>query len=508
MRNFKPLLSLLLICFLAPSIQATAQDTLSRELLLKDFDYLRQTVKDVTPRIHIYQQITGYDIVSKMDDLRATADTAQSFTIFYKLMEKYLQLTQDRHNNFTLYPTNATFESNNTYITTEAQKVSQEAFKHSSARNNHLPSVRYVNGSYYFVQELEMYKSWAEMMDNKVPLFTFSPYTELIAINDIPIDNYVSTYSENLGSYLRWDSQRKKLYTQNMAIDKANSNTLTLKSRKGEINIVVIYPKALLSLRGKSYKDFDTHKVQYFPSEQVLYIRIPEMELDSLELYQQEIAKYKTNMLSKVIVDVRDNPGGNDRLWKGVLANIIDQPITFSGKLLLRNTQTVINYLNDFRNDSLSYPQKTILNVGNDDFFCRFDYSDSIHPSETTIGYNGNIYVLYNYASFSSSLAFVSICNQNDRLVSVGQPIGFVGGRGITPFFFSLPHSKIIFEISPTLDATNVKELADYFQDEPEILIEPSIDEEVMENTWTKNRYDEEFLYRFDPMFRKVLELY
>jgi hypothetical protein len=105
-------------------------------------------------------------------------------------------------------------------------------------------------------------------------------------------------------------------------------------------------------------------------------------------------------------------------------------------------------------------------------------------------------------------LGFVSICKQSDRLATVGTPTGFMYGRSTTPFFLSLPNSKLIFELVPCIDMSgNKNKPEDFYDFQAEIPVNLTIDDYVFEKTFKGKRFGKKFLYNHDPVFQKVLEM-
>jgi hypothetical protein len=89
----------------------------------------------------------------------------------------------------------------------------------------------------------------------------------------------------------------------------------------------------------------------------------------------------------------------------------------------------------------------------------------------------------------------------------VGEPSGYIGGKGLSPFFFRMPNSQLIFSIIPVLDASNVKSIEDYYDSQVDIPVKLNIDDYIFDRDDQSKRYGEDYLFNHDPVFRKVLEL-
>jgi len=201
--------------------------------------------------------------------------------------------------------------------------------------------------------------------------------------------------------------------------------------------------------------------------------------------------------------------GGNDYVWESILEEIIDSQIIYSENFGYKNTPLVVDYLEKIRKVNIE-KNFSPCEIYGEKFLCR-QYSDTITPSPSSILYNGNIYVLANGSIYSSTLAFISVCNRVERLVTVGQPSGYFVGRSSTPFFLSLPNSKLIFWLVPVLDMSAVKTTQDHYDFYRDIFVDEDINHYVYKLYFgislKGDIYSKDFLYNHDPVFQKVLEI-
>ncbi|MDR2064653.1 MAG: hypothetical protein LBP85_02920 [Prevotellaceae bacterium] len=323
--------------------------------------------------------------------------------------------------------------------------------------------VKYINGSYYFVQNLTT--------DDEDEAVFFEKGSKVLQINGMDIDSYVIKIGETLGSPLRWDAVRKKLYTPAVYVDtqKDKITTVTVEIPNGEIkDINLISGETYLYYRGRINTDSETPKVLYFKTANILYIRVPDMKTELIPFYNDKIGNFRNQIINKVVVDIRGNGGGNDDVWRNVLSAIIDKPVIWKTKILFRKTPVVTPYLHEIRGDSLPLINDNNVTVNRDTFFYKYnDEFDTIISSQNTVAYSGNIYVIADERCYSSAKAFISVCNKMDRLISIGQPIGNIGGEGLNPFVFSLPLSKLIFRLGSVIEGiySDSENIADYYHD-------------------------------------------
>ncbi|MDR2510901.1 MAG: S41 family peptidase [Bacteroidales bacterium] len=329
---------------------------------------------------------------------------------------------------------------------------------------------------------------------------------KILAINDIPISDYINE-SRKIDNAIRWCPLNNSYYATHWhhpfyvtgefkPIDvtfafNGEKNTVTLGSGDYIISNIV-----------EDNKEFS---VQYFEDNKILYIRIPSMDYEKIDTLKNEILKHKLQIINKVVIDIRNNDGGTDYVWMNVLSSIIDKPIISNSKNYYKNTAIVRNYVTNIRNEKI----RKVLKINDIEYFTTEKSENNvIKPCKKSLNYSNNIYVLVNDKIFSSSLAFVSVCKQSERLVTVGTPTGFMCGRSATPFFLSLPNSKLIFELVPCIDMSgNKTKPEDYYDFQAEIPVNLNIDDYTFELEYKGKRYGKEFLYNHDPVFKKILEI-
>ena len=128
---------------------------------------------------------------------------------------------------------------------------------------------------------------------------------------------------------------------------------------------------------------------------------------------------------------------------------------------------------------------------------------ETIKPADSSICFTGNIFVLQDNQSYSSSGSLIAMALYHENIINVGQRTGSLLGRGTTPVTFLLPNSKLSVTFHPMIDLTNVERSVDVFHDDVEILVNPSIEEYLKYYSYPD--FDSGFLLESDPWFRKVL---
>jgi hypothetical protein len=484
--------SLLLALF---PVLVMAQPQLTKDEMRTDFDYLVNIIREVNPQLEVIRQVTGKDILSEIKYLRTEIDTITTFSSFYKLLKRVLHFTQDKHNDFMYYSNEWGGLVIDDTIVNQSNLIIKKGW---SFQNPHLIGVFYVNGTYYYTQDI----TTVPQEKNRV---LFPKGTQILKIDGLDIDAYLLKLGEKRGSSLRWDAKQKKYYTKHdLCINRQSK--ITVKMPDGESRDVRLDTTPRRYYRGIVNTDEDEVKVLYFSAEAILYIRVPEMDYEQIDFYTSEIAKMKDVPINKVVIDIRGNTGGSDRVWRNILSALIDKPVIYPVTLLFKNTPTVISYLNKVGDYPVSSIQNNEVMIGRDAFF-QLTETDTIPSGINSINYTGNIYVLADERCFSSAGSLLSVCGKTDKLVSIGQLTGNINGIGINPFIFSLPQSKLIFRMVASLEGITTNNMEDYYHNTIEIPIEKSLQEVLFEQNWDKELYGKEYLFNYDSTFQKVLEL-
>ncbi len=469
---------------------------MSKQAMQEDLAFLVRTIKEVNPHIAIRETVTGSRLYHEMDSLQKMINDDTSFEAFYYLAQRILLTCQDQHNNFRHYSRD--MEEKNQYITDEATRISDQyrATYDYYDGSYSLAGISYIDGRYYFVNTI-----FDEEKNILLPAGA-----ELIGINNIAIDEYIANYNRHFDNSVRWDFIHNKYYTYRIyhpfLIGVSDEMFTDITYRFNDSSQTLRY-MGNGSIAGNVFIDNNEHKVLYFEEENILYIRIPAMTMEYNDFFLENILNYKNSPVSKIVIDIRSNGGGNDELWMNILSTLIDDPFkTITEKCYLRNTPTIRDYA-AIRGIQLN--EQDSKTIGQDTFVAMLEAEPEQQP-RPSLNYTGKIYVMVNEHCFSSALAFSSTCNRLENVITVGQPSGYIGGRGVTPFYFSLPNSQLIFSLSPVLDATGITDIEDYYDKSVKIPVQPSVEDILFEQAYKDERYGQTYLFNYDPVFKKVLE--
>lgn len=496
---------------------------LTKNQMYADFDELVQIIEECNPQIEVRKIVTGFHQLDTIISLRKNIDTITDYGSFRNLMNLALFYVFDPHSRET-YEYYA-FDNLKDIDTAEITKrneyySSQEYFQNERRKKGNICKSMYFPISPVYLYEDDSY--WL-LGTNRIVKYDksdtiFIECMKIISFNDQPFVKYVE---ENCKDDFRFDYQRLKYYFGGSYGFNLPGNGKLKGMQYGEIiefniedypvyylNNVINRNDLEITMSEIPQKPQDVHydqhnrKVEFFEMDSVLFIYLDQMIVDSAFCNSiKDVAKNKK--INKVIIDIRDNFGGNDECWKSVLKAIVKDTLTYNIKLASNNSKMLKNKFKGY-----NYPNKyERIDWLDNKKFMIFDYKQNIVPDKNSLNYDGKIYVLCNKNTYSAAYSLVNFANQLDQTVTVGSPTGRIEGLGITPPLFQLKNSKFTFRLACTMDIYNCNKAIDVYKDFPEILVFPTALEELIHTRTRYDRKSEEYLRKYDKMFKKVIEL-
>lgn len=468
--------------------------------MLADFDSFVETVRQYSPQTPVRKAVTGIDPLAELRRMRPRILKIKSPEEYARLIQSAITVLQDGHSS--LIPAN--------FIPPDEMKklgISASALELLPAYDNLLRvepadlkkfnlKVKYIGGEYYSI---------APFMHDGV---RFESGIKLVEVNNQKVHSFVG----KLYPYrrmMRWDFDRRRYFSEDfyLAYNLPGSESLKLKfvDKSGQAKTGIFKLSEALQYENAAAGAIVTpaKKVEYFQSEQVLYIRVPKMSLEDESFYPAEIkAKAAGQPLKKIIIDIRDNPGGGDNVWINILASIIAKPIVFQNFVLANPSEAMKK---KFPEDSAQWKSYRAPFLDNYEYAVFDSGEGKIDPAADSLNFEGKIYILQNDGIYSSAGSLAAIGVLADNIFTVGQNTGRLLGRGINPMLFELPNSKIIYRIEPVIDFLNVRQATDVYHDQVEIPVALTIEQYLERINYTGDVYDHEFLIKRDPVFIKAL---
>lgn len=508
---------IIIIYFLiSVSIIYGQERNLSKEQMYEDFDEMVSIINDCNPQLSIRKYVTGVDQMEMVLNLRPMIDTITNNDSFLAVLNRMLVYMCDIHalRATSIYPSDNLDGIDTNAIKSYNQYLFRKMMEQEEVYDPYQPYCipKYINGDYYMIGRYSLINR------NTKDTLTLSD-AKLIAFDGIPYQEYI--FQTPFG--MRWDNTRKQYYAISSYFP-ARKGILTVVNNGKQIDIRQadyqdMITGAIPKYRSYKYEGLPRYsssnksKVIYFEKEKVLYVYLDKMIDDKGEIAKEIKQLGHGKPIRKVVIDVRNNSGGNDIGWHYVLQAIIADTLPNVATSALLNSERNRKLYQDgkiFGNFN-ELPIKNINNLTNtnEEFIIAKSTGSYFIPDKNSLNYKGLIYIIQNEESYSSAQAFPSYARHIDQLVSVGVPTGLFGGRGIAAALFQLKHSKFSFRLGTLLDITNANSPIDVYQNIPEIIIEIPTEEKLRELNHYRiyDLHSKEYLYNYDYTFKKILDL-
>lgn len=446
---------------------------LDKSKMLKDFDWMVDQLEKTFPAAHINNVIFNLDIWKKLASYRKQITGRESFLEYAALLSNAVKACKGNHlwlsgipYRYKNHPIMKLYHCSDHDIDVTWSALVQLYMLNES----HIPvKLKYYDGNFYAAAE-------HLQVGNKLPCGAV-----LLTIDNQTPTQLLSQIQDKLNKY---DFKRRIFYGS--AFDAVGDNFYVFLNRKSEKfkfqtpegKSIVLDSVSRNPIHVK-YPDFPLEtmpkRVQYFKKEKILYFRIPAMDLNDFAFYESKIAELKNEKeIRAVILDVRFNLGGNDYLWKKILALLIADPLTYGTALATLNTPIIHNYRRQHANlVNEIYPQaphgirpyttktenKKIGFLGNL-VFSVTETTEKILPAKNSLKLSCPFF-LFVEDIYSSAGGLLALCNRSKSMFSVGFPSSLVLGQGITPLQLALPGSGLIFSVATDVDIFDCKNAFD-----------------------------------------------
>ena len=495
----------LFLLLFSTTFSAFAQEPiLTKKQMYKDFDQLVKIIEDCNVQLPVRKAVTGYDNLAEIKKLRTKVDTVSSFESYRGLIAEAVLLLKDPHTEVT-----------ERFLTgiDKLKKIDTTALKEIKELLNS-PEKRAEKIRYYFSiyspvpavligEDYYLYGDFLFHNNNKDSLKIH--LMKLITYNGQDFQEYVD---ENFQGNV-WDYEKKRYVYPYVNLNKDAVFEGEQDGKMYKFNMKD-YPFvnmgsyiSNISLEGvPKRKDRESDEyIKYFEKDDILYIYLYTMlasDGDSLFLAKiKEIGREKK--INKVVIDVRGNSGGSDLTWHNLLTAIVKDSLEYKVKFAFNDSKTMRRYYPDcYRKETIDWLDNQNLRI--------IDIDTYLIPDTNSLNYDGKIYILSDEGTYSAGHSFVTYADHLDQLVSVGTKTGHLVGFGLVAPLFQLKNSKLGFRLPCIMDMTNCSKPIDVYHDIPEIEIYPTFQEYIYLIT-DHDRISKEYLYKYDPWFRKVLEL-
>lgn len=503
-----------------------AQDIeLTKAQMYEDFDSLVSIIEYNNPHLGIYKKAMDFDVIEnikqqrpKIEDIKDIAGyfilTLQCFNLIPEIHAKTLVLGEKAIKEYadSALSNPVVIRSGDLQHTIDIyNSIVKKGAKYDELLNLIYLPVKYINGNYYFTRPLQIINQKDTMICNTGDIIT--------RINEIPIGKFVSENHRKYFDKLRWDTYNHCFYTDhflwvtNFPQGSFPFANITIKKSDEKQEVVSlntntrfwIYQDEVLLEEKTKFKPYDQKPVIWC-KDSLLYVKIPSMNRGDLNIYETEIPRIcKNQKISNVILDVRRNGGGSDHVWGKVLNLLTDQPL-YRHQILGVNTPLICEQQIVGNRDSIPPLYDKLLNK-------KYTIIDNNSwavsaPDTNSIFCKGKIYVLHDEKSYSAANTLVTFALDCDKVVAVGNPIGYLSGYGVDPFVFQLPISKLLFMMHSVIQIPQkASSVESYLWNETEIRVIPTIRYENLLAEYGQDDilYQYNFLKEYDPYFQAVI---
>ena len=484
---------------------------LTKQEMYEDYDHLTTIIEETCPFISVNRQVFGLDILDILKQNRVEIENISSDFDFFTHISKTIKSLQSHHLAIITRPVIYYWETGTDSII-QTGMYYDDLFSHAYGYDGDGSLIifglrtTYIDGEYY------MYDSM-NFLDPPIPAGS-----RLLSIDGTEPNSYINN-SLYFSPYLRYDQDYNQFYDGGggfihtlFQYDPGNhvfvfrntdgvDLTLNLASNRFTAEQWEIY---LLERESSVYWGENPY---YFSNQKTLYILLQMMNRDVVRKMLPVIGKSaKGKQIDRIIIDIRNNPGGSDSAWKDLLSYLMAEDLYISNTTGILDSPTNRKYYPGIVRSYSDHGEYKTYDFLDGTTFLVEETEDVVSKRTDGLQYTGPIYLVAdNYYSAAGSMA--SFALQHEQILLVGRPQGTHLGYGIDPAVFTLPNSLIIFQLETVIDLTGAESAADILHDQVEAQIPLNIDQIVGMFEYTGDRYSEEYLFSVDPYITYVMEL-
>jgi hypothetical protein len=304
---------------------------------------------------------------------------------------------------------------------------------------------------------------------------------QILSINNYSIDSLLTLSSKfswgdgfiEVGKWRLLDNVFNQFFT--LFVGQPDEYLIKIKKVDGQVKEVVIQPlplKDIESISKRRYPDTKEKEVNnidlsFIDNNSAALLRVKEFsdwKINGKKIHfdnelERCFRKVDSSKTKNLIIDVRDNDGGNEKYGLLLFSYLTDKPFIGYKQIDFRSTHF------SFRKYSnvgwLEYMAFRIMlrqkKINDSTYLLTNDKATSIHrPSENS--FKGRLYVLTNRGSFSTTSDFTALVHFNKRGTFVGEETGgsYLGNTSNYTFLITLPNTKIKVNIPVARYQNNV----------------------------------------------------
>lgn len=159
---------------------------------------------------------------------------------------------------------------------------------------------------------------------------------------------------------------------------------------------------------------------------------------DYAQFVKEAFARFKEAEVEAVVIDMRDNPGGNSLVGDTILQYLTDKPYRMVASVNVKVSEQSKARELRLNNYRIEDPVGTIL---------RFDGEFKM-PAPSPLNFNGDVYVLTSRCTASSAMRFASVIKDFEFGTVVGEETGGLPTNFGDFITFNLPETNLELRVS------------------------------------------------------------
>ncbi|MGD1960929.1 MAG: S41 family peptidase [Fulvivirga sp.] len=412
--------------------------TFSSDQLVKDFEVFRGSLEDYHAGLYWYTSKDELDQI--FDEARASINDSLSELEFFRKL---------------------------TFITSKI-RCGHTVIRTSIATRDHISQVgkllpfeiKILNGKMYMLES---------RIDKELPI---KPGMEILKINEYTTDYLLHLASSvNSGDGFIETNKIKRFeryfpYFYVTRFGPTDEYKIDYLDEQGKKNSVPIIARLASQLNPKNSSQKNL-KLS-FPDSTIALIKVRQFQNwkegkknfrfeKELKAMFQEIS---TSEVDNLVIDMRDNLGGDDNFGLRLFSYLYDKPIIeFKEQTLIANKSEYFRYTKDLNRTKAIFYHMLFTKKGDDSrFYMR--HAETLKPSSPSLPqFTGNVYILINGGTYSTGADFVALMKSYQLATFIGEEVGgaYYGNTSGYLITTILPYSKLRLILPVVNYRTNVE---------------------------------------------------
>jgi hypothetical protein len=424
-----------------------ASKVLSAEQVQQDFIYLRKILTETHPALYRYS--SKELMTHKMDSLYSTLNKPMSFYDFYLVLSDLIANVRCAHTyiiptrkfepfylkQIKTFPLMIFFTENKYYVTVNGSKDS------SVKPGDVLLSIngRSVTTIRAQMQKLLWADGYNEMGKNKALDESFFPLFYYLLIERPSTFSLALKNQQGKEFGVTLPAQTFRNTVKNFKRNRVNKQLLHFANRRNKLD-----QKKGWRLSIREDEKIGIMRINAFGGGNNEDDARKKMS-DFLDVCMQQL---KEKQVQDLVIDLRYNGGGWDIQGVELFTYLIDQPTRCYQRLHAITDSTEFLKLSDISAEDRKLIRKRLQKETDGTFSVKEEFSAQLRLQQPKPNrFTGNVYILANRGSGSTTSEFLAYTKSNKRATIIGEECNgaYEGGNGGSFLHFDLPQSKISF---------------------------------------------------------------